>query len=157
MRTLILAAAIALLPLAAFAQDVTVVGLDGRTKVFTPKDLADLPRAKAELTMGGKVHVYEGPLVSYMLREVGAPSGARMHAAAMRQYLAAIGEDGYLAVYALAEVDKDFRDGAVILADTVDGAKLGEKQGPYRVVASGDKKPSRSVFRAVRLEIRKAQ
>lgn len=157
MKSLILAAAIAFAPLTAFAQDVTVVGLDGRTKVFTPAQLADLPRAKAELTMGGKVKTYEGPLVIYMLRDVGAPAGARLHAEAMRQYLAAIGDDGFLAVYALAEVDKDFHEGVVILADAVDGAKLDAKEGPYRVVVAGDKKASRSVYRTVRLEIRKAQ
>ncbi len=156
-RALALAAALVLAPLAAQAQDVTVVGLDGRTKVFTPALLADMPRAKATITMAGKARTFEGPLLIYMLRDVGAPAGARLHAEAMRNYVAAIGEDGFVAVYALAEVDKDFHDGTVILADTVDGAKLDAKEGPYRVVVAGDKKASRSVYRTVRIELRKAE
>lgn len=156
-RAFAFAAALVLAPLAAQAQDVTVVGLDGRTKVFTPALLADMPRAKATITMAGKERTFEGPLLIYMLRDVGAPAGARLHAEAMRNYVAAIGEDGFVAVYALAEVDKDFHDGTVILADTVDGAKLDAKEGPYRVVVAGDKKASRSVYRTVRIELRKAE
>lgn len=156
LKTLICAAALALAPLAAQAQDVTVVGLDGRQKVMTPDDLADLPRAKVTVTRSGKDRVYEGPLLIYLLREVGAPAGARLHAEAMRNYVAAIGDDGFLAVYALAEVDKDFHDGTVILADTVDGAKLDAEEGPYRTVVAGDRKASRSVYRTVRIELRKA-
>lgn len=155
-RALAFVAALVLAPLAAQAQDVTVVGLDGRTKVFTPALLADMPRAKATITMAGKARTFEGPLLIYMLRDVGAPAGARLHAEAMRNYVAAIGEDGFVAVYALAEVDKDFHDGTVILADTADGAKLDPKEGPYRVVVAGDKKASRSVYRTVRIELRKA-
>lgn len=155
-KTLALAASLLLAPLAAQAQDVTVVGLDGRTKVMTPADLADIPRAKVTVTRGGKDRIYEGPLLIYLLREVGAPAGARLHAEAMRNYVAVTAADGFLAVYALAEVDKDFHDGTVILADTVDGAKLDAKEGPYRTVVAGDKKASRSVYKAVKVELRKA-
>lgn len=155
-KTLALAAALALAPFAAQAQDVTVVGLDGRTKVMTPAELADIPRAKVTIARGGKDRIYEGPLLIYLLREVGAPAGARLHAEAMRNYVAVIGADGFLAVYALAEVDKDFHDGTVILADTVDGAKLDAKEGPYRTVVAGDKKASRSVYKTVKVELRKA-
>ncbi|MFN3513318.1 MAG: molybdopterin-dependent oxidoreductase [Phenylobacterium sp.] len=156
MRKALLAAVLALAPLAAAAQEVTVVGLDGRTKVFTPQALADLPRAQATIPLGGKDRTYEGPLLVYLLREVGAPAGARLHAEAMRNYVAAIGDDGFLAVYALAEVDKDFHEGTVILADTVDGQKLDEKEGPYRTVVAGDRKASRSVYRTIRIELRRA-
>jgi hypothetical protein len=51
-KALACAVALAFAPLAAAAQDVTVVGLDGRTKVFTPAELADLPRAKAVIPLG---------------------------------------------------------------------------------------------------------
>lgn len=156
MRSVLFAAVLALTPLAAAAQEVTVVGLDGRTKMFTPQALADLPRAQATIPLGGKDRTYEGPLLVYLLREVGAPAGARLHAEAMRNYVAAIGDDGFLAVYALAEVDKDFHEGTVILADTVDGQKLDEKEGPYRTVVAGDRKASRSVYRTIRIELRRA-
>lgn len=156
-RILALAAALILAPLAARAQDVTVVGLDGRTKVMTPAQLADIPRAKVTVTRSGKDRIYEGPLLIYLLREVGAPAGARLHDLAMRNYVAVTGADGFLAVYALAEVDKDFHDGTVILADTVDGAKLDDKEGPYRTVVAGDRKASRSVYKTVKIELRKAE
>lgn len=156
LRTLAIAAALVLAPLAAQAQDVTIVGLDGRQRVMTPAQLADLPRAKVTVTRSGKDRVYEGPLLVYLLREVGAPAGARLHAEAMRNYVAVTGADGFLAVYALAEVDKDFHDGTMILADTVDGQKLDDKEGPYRTVVAGDRKASRSVYKAVKVELRKA-
>lgn len=155
-RAIALAATLVLTPFAAHAQDVTVVGLDGRTKLMTPAALADIPRAKVTVTRSGKDRLYEGPLLIYLLREVGAPAGARLHAEAMRNYVAVTGADGFLAVYALAEVDKDFHEGTVILADTVDGAKLDDKEGPYRTVVAGDRKASRSVYKAVKVELRKA-
>jgi hypothetical protein len=95
-------------------------------------------------------------LLFSLLWGVGPPSSPRLHAEAMRNYVAAIGDDGFLAVYALAEVDKDFHEGTVILADTVDGQKLDEKEGPYRTVVAGDRKASRSVYRTIRIELRRA-
>jgi hypothetical protein len=53
--------------------------------------------------------------------------------------------DGYRVVYALVELDSDFQESDVIVADTMNGAPLREKQGPFKMVAPHDKRPARSV------------
>ena len=53
--------------------------------------------------------------------------------------------DGYRAVYSLAELDPALHDGVVILADRRDGRALDAKEGPFRLVAPGDKRPARWV------------
>jgi hypothetical protein len=42
----------------------------------------------------------------------------------------------------------------VILADKMDGAPLPDHDAPYRVVTDGDRKPSRSVYGVVKIEVR---
>lgn len=44
-----------------------------------------------------------------------------------------------------AELDSDFQDSEVIVADTMNGLPLGEKQGPFKMVAPHDKRPARWV------------
>ena len=51
--------------------------------------------------------------------------------------------DGYKVVFALAEIDPDFATREVLLADKRDGKPLDAKEGPYRIVAPGDKRPAR--------------
>jgi NAD/NADP transhydrogenase beta subunit len=63
----------------------------------------------------------------------------------MARYVLAEASDGYRVVYALAELDSDFQDSDVIIADTMNGAPLGEKQGPFKMVAPHDKRPARSI------------
>jgi hypothetical protein len=53
--------------------------------------------------------------------------------------------DGYRAVYSLAELDSDFQDSEVIVADTLNRSPLAEKQGPFKIVAPHDKRPARWV------------
>ena len=53
----------------------------------------------------------------------------------MTSYVVAEAEDGYRVVFALAELDSDFVDSQVLVADTMDGAPIGPKLGPFRLVA----------------------
>ena len=53
--------------------------------------------------------------------------------------------DGYRAVFSLAELDPDFANEAVIVADASDGKELGAEQGPLRLVVPGDKRQGRWV------------
>lgn len=46
-------------------------------------------------------------------------------------------------VFALAELDSAFLDSQVLVADTIDGAPLGPKLGPLRLVAPHEKRPAR--------------
>lgn len=156
-RLAALALIAALLPGAALAQDITVIGLKGETKVLTQADLAELPRASVPVTVKGKVKTYEGPILTYVLRAVGAPSAARMHGTIMKDYVVVTGADKFVAVYSLAETDKDFHEGTVILADKADGAPLSGKEAPYRTVLAGDKMTSRSVYGVAKIELKAVQ
>ena len=138
------------------AQDITVVGLDGKAKVLDAQALAAMPRASVSVARKAGTRVYEGPILSYVLREAGAPSGARMHGPAVRDYVIVTGADGFSGLLSLAEADKDFHEGPVILADKVDGAALDAKHAPYRLVVAGDKMASRSVHGVTKIELRAA-
>lgn len=61
----------------------------------------------------------------------------------MASYILAEASDGYRVVFALAELDSDFQDSNVIVADMQDGAALGPNQGPLKLVAPHDKRPAR--------------
>ena len=137
-----------LAPAGALAAELTVVAPGGAAKVVGEADIAGLPRDSVKL--GEKT--YEGPVLSYVLRAGGLPVGAKLHGDPLRAYVVVQGKDGFRAVYSLAELDRDFHDGAVILADKVDGGPLPDKAAPWRLVASGDKKGWRSVYGVSRIE-----
>jgi len=63
----------------------------------------------------------------------------------MAAYVLAEAADGYRVVFSLAELDRDLVAAEVIVADTLDGAPLGPKQGPFKIVAPHEKRPVRSV------------
>ena len=108
------------------------------------------------LTLETGAKTYEGPILTYVLRAGGLPVGPKLHGDPLRAYVVMTGKDGFQALYALAELDKDFHDDVVILADHVDGKPLPEKEAPWRVASSGDKKGWRSVFGLARIEARTA-
>lgn len=148
MRALLLALALAAAPAVAGAADLTVVAPSGAVKVLGEADLAGLPRETVK--MGAKA--YEGPVLSYVLRAGGLPVGARLHGEPLRAFVVVQGADGFKAVYSLAELDRDFHDDVVILADKADGAPLAAKEAPWRLVSGGDRKAWRSVYGVSRIE-----
>jgi DMSO/TMAO reductase YedYZ molybdopterin-dependent catalytic subunit len=90
-----------------------------------------------------KEETYEGVLVTELLKSAGVPLGAQLRGAAMATYVKADAADGYRVIFSLAELDMDFQDSDVIVADTMNGEPLGDKTGPFRIVAPHDKRPAR--------------
>ena len=65
-------------------------------------------------------------------------------------------KDGYRATFAWAELDSTFADKAVYVVTKRDGKPLSEKEGPFRLVAPGEKRAARWVRQVTALRIRHA-
>ncbi len=131
-----------------------IIGPTGKHLCVTPDVLKDLDRDQATMINHGVSHTYEGVLLTELLRLVDAPTGARIHADADRDYLVITGADNFRAVYSLAETDRSVQRHPTILADKMDGAPLIAHDGLFRIVVDGDQKPSRSVYGVTRIEVK---
>lgn len=152
MRALALAAALVLAsPVAALAQSLTVTNAEGKPTTFTPETLADLPRADARLAGGG---VYQGVSLGAVLREAGVAQGPRLHGKPLVAAIVVTGQDGYRAVFSIAELDPAFRSGAVILADRKADGALAGNEGPWRLVLDADARPERSVRQVTSITVK---
>lgn len=137
----------------AAAAGVTLSGEGLETLSFSAADLAAMPRVTVDADDHGTRARFEGVPVSVLLAKAKAPIGeARRHGRAALVVLVGAA-DGYNAVYALAELDPAFTDKEVILADRRDGKPLGEKEGPFRVVAPGEKRQARWVRQVTSLTL----
>ena len=108
-------------------------------------DLKGLPRTTLKATnehQDGKEEMYEGVSVAVLLKQAGAP---QLRGATMATYVLIEAADGYRVIFSLAELDSEFQESDVLVADTLDGAPLGEKIGPLRLVVPHDKRPARWV------------
>ncbi len=110
-------------------------------------DVRQLPRKTITVANehAGENEVYEGTPLAGLLKQAGAVQGSQLRGKAMATYVVAEGSDGYRVIYSLAELDSDFQDSEVIVADTMNGKPLGDKLGPLRLVAPHDKRPARWV------------
>jgi DMSO/TMAO reductase YedYZ molybdopterin-dependent catalytic subunit len=130
---------------AAASAPLTVAG-DVKTPLsLSLADLQHEPRTTLKAAnehQGGKEEVYEGVSLAALLKQAGAP---QLRGATLATYVLAEGADGYRVIYSLAELDSDFQDSDILVADTLNGAPLGEKIGPLRLVVPHDKRPARWV------------
>jgi DMSO/TMAO reductase YedYZ molybdopterin-dependent catalytic subunit len=115
--------------------------------VLTLSDLKKLPRKTLSVMNphNKKTETYEGVLVEELLHRAGVPQGEQLRGPSMAIYVIAEAEDGYRVVFSLAELDSGILDSEVMVADTMDGAPLAAKQGPFRLVAPHEKRPARLV------------
>jgi len=118
--------------------------------------LAKLPRKQVEASDHGKVGHWEGVALADLLRDADVPLGEALRGPNLSLYVRVSAADGYRAVYALAELDPGFRDGDVILADRRDGKPLDAKEGPFRIIAVGEKRPARWVRQVVAIDVLRA-
>jgi DMSO/TMAO reductase YedYZ molybdopterin-dependent catalytic subunit len=115
--------------------------------VLTVADLKNMPRKKLTVVNphNKKTETYEGVLLEDLLHKAGVTQGENLRGAAMATYVLAEAIDGYRVVFSLAELDSGILESVVIVADTTDGAALGAKEGPFKLVAPHEKRPARWV------------
>ncbi len=106
---------------------------------LTADDLAKMPRETASVPApdGTKI-VYEGVTLLAVLQKAGAPFGKQLCAVQghSQPIVHAKAMDGYQVIFTLGELDPDFGNETILLADKRDGKPLPDKQGPLRLVCA---------------------
>jgi len=122
------------------------------------EDLAAMPREKASIPEQDGTEVeYEGVPLREVLKRAGAPLGAQLRGKALASYVLAKAHDVYQVVFTLGEIDAQFGNEQIIVADKRDGKPLFGYQGPFRLVCPHDKAGARSVRMLETLEIVRLQ
>ena len=141
----------------ALAQDLTVAGLDGRAINLTSAQFAALPHVTLTQAIEGKGATWRGVPLAVVLAKVGAPQGKDLRGPELRDVVLISAQDGYAAALALAETDPMMRAEQVVVADSLDGAPLDDKAGPYRLIVEGDKRGARMVRMVTRIELHRLE
>ena len=128
---------------------------------LTRSDLEALPRDQFQIPARQDRSVMEtwsGVPMIEILRKAGAPVGERLRGRNMAAYVVVIAEDGFRAVYALAEIEPRFSpERRILVADRLDGKPLGGDFGNLRIANKGEGEFSRWVRQVVALEVRIAE
>jgi hypothetical protein len=129
------------------APDAAELKVSGAVSGPTVADLKNMPRKTITVVNPHekKTEKYQGVAVEEILRKAGVPQDGALRGPAMATYVVAEGADGYRVVFSLAELNAGIIDSEVMVADTMDGAPLGDKLGPFRLVAPHEKRPARWV------------
>ncbi|MFZ0739273.1 MAG: molybdopterin-dependent oxidoreductase [Candidatus Acidiferrales bacterium] len=118
-------------------------------------DLKNLPRKTLNVTNPHEKEKesYEGVPLLEILKKAGVPVGPQLRGAAMATYIEAGASDGYRVIFSLPELDPDFEDSDVLVADTLNGAPMGDELGPLRLVAPHEKRPARWIRQLTTLRV----
>lgn len=146
-------------PVALAANTLQLIAPTHPPVTLAPTDLRSFPRITVSVhnSHTNADEVYAGVRLSDLLTKMGAPLGSELRGKALSGYVIAAGSDGYRAVFALAEIDPGFHPGEIIVADQMNGKALDSHFGPFKVVATEDKRPARGVRNLVSLELRMAE
>jgi hypothetical protein len=124
---------------------------------MTAAEIARLPRRTVRAKdHEGKESAFEGVPLIEVLKAAGAKFGNDLRGPALATYLLVEASDGYRVVFALPELDPACTDRVVLLADRRDGAALGAKEGPLRIVIPDEKRHSRWVRQVIVLRLKRA-
>jgi hypothetical protein len=136
----------------------TVKTYEGKTLTYTPEELAALPhKTVAVFNAHSKTNEsYSGVLLADLLGKAGVPLGENVRGKLFMIGVVAEGMDHYSVLYSLAEVDPAIHTGDVIVADTLDGQKLG-KDGAFKMVSSEERRPARWVRNLTTISVVKVE
>jgi hypothetical protein len=139
---------------AASAADLTLKGLKGEARTISEAELRAMPHLPATSDNEGRKTAYEGVKVASLLSLVGFTPQEQLRGPALATVVLFTASDGYVVALTLADLDVDFRDGNVVVADAKGGQPLDAKEGPFRLVVEGDKRAARSVRNLAGIELR---
>jgi DMSO/TMAO reductase YedYZ molybdopterin-dependent catalytic subunit len=127
--------------------------IDGETaspRTLSEAEFKALPRTAVRVKdRSGKEHSYEGVSLGYLLGLAGVPLKQNLKHGEVAKFLHAQGRDGYAAVFALPEFDRQ----DYLVADTADGKALEPGTGPLQIVLPAEPRRSRWVKQLVLLRI----
>jgi Oxidoreductase molybdopterin binding domain len=132
--------------------------VNGQTSRLGPQDFAKLPQVKVSAKdHDGKDREYAGVNLRDLLTQAGVAASDGLRGKELADYVVAEAADGYRVVFSLAELDPDFGNAQVIVAESVDGEPLGAKEGPLRLVVPADKRPARWVRMVTSISVMRVQ
>ena len=126
-----------------------------------PRDISidlDMLKRFAHVEVTAKVHdskpiKWSGvPLRTLVAAWFATPVGDKLRGPWLAAVVRATGSDGYQVVFTLAELDEQFGNLEVLVADQQDGKPIDAADGPVRLVVPSDKRGGRWVRNLVRLE-----
>jgi len=135
---------------------ITVQGIGGSSATFSATDLASLPQHTVKVTERDKPVTFEGVLLSDVLAKVTLPTAEKFHKTAASYYMLVEAKDGYRAIYAWAELDSSFMEKPIYVVSGREGKPLDAAEGPFRLVAPGEKRGARWVRQVTALKILQA-
>jgi DMSO/TMAO reductase YedYZ molybdopterin-dependent catalytic subunit len=147
-------------PQAGAANDTALLSVKGEVKQelrLAAADLKAMPRVKLTAKdHDGTAREYEGVALQTLLAKAGVPQSGELRGKNMTLVVVAEATDGYRAAFSLAELDADFANAQVLVADLQDGKPLDAQHGPLRLVAPGDKRQARWVRLLKTISVQKA-
>jgi hypothetical protein len=138
------------------AASIAVAGEDGKAVRFDQASLAKLPQHSVHAEAHDKSVECTGANLIDVLGAVGAASGEALRGKNLALYVRVSAADGYRAVFALAELDPGFRADVPIVTASCDGKALEAKDGPFRLVVPGEKRPARWVRQVTAIDLLRA-
>ncbi|QHT71085.1 molybdopterin-dependent oxidoreductase [Rhodocytophaga rosea] len=105
----------------------------------------------------GAIHTYSGVPLITILEQAGVSLGSQLKGDNLSNFILINAADGYEVLFSLAEVDPEFTDRTILLADKQDGKPLPTGIGPYRIVIPAEKKHARWIRRVVSIQVLSAK
>ncbi|QKZ14998.1 molybdopterin-dependent oxidoreductase [Spirosoma sp. KUDC1026] len=148
----------ALIAASSYAQPITISGEVTKSLTLQPADLKAMPHTTVTAKdRDGKEHSYAGiPLVD-LLKQAGASTGGELRGENLAKYVIVTAADSYKALFSLPELDPEFTNRMILLADSVDGMPLPAEAGPYRIIVPDEKKPTRWIRKVTSIDVRFAK
>lgn len=135
----------------------TVSGANLTALSLKAADLASMPREKVKVSEADGSQVeYEGVLLKEVLQRAGAPVG-KLRGKSLSSYIVAKAADGYQVVFTLPEIDAEFVNEPILIADKRDGKPLAGSMGPFRLTIPNDKVGARSIRMLSSIELVRIQ
>jgi hypothetical protein len=135
---------------------VSVAGADGKTKIFDVAALDKLPQQKVHAEAHGTAVDCSGPNLIDVLAQIGVVTGEALRGKNLSLYVRISAADGYRVVFALAELDPGFRDSVPVLTHECNGKPLDAKEGPFRMIVPGEKRPARWIRQVTAIDVLRA-
>jgi hypothetical protein len=136
------------------AQALQIINAEGHATTLTATQIANLPHVTVDTRDHDTPARFEGIPLAAVLSTAGIQLGDTMRGPRMTEVLLVEAADGYKVVVALAEF---FYPREIILADKRDGKPLDAKEGPFRIVVPGDKRPARWARQITTLKVTAVQ